>query len=95
MKKRIFVVAVCASVLCGCGSSTASGSADSAVSDAVEAAADIAYSRYHREDRRSQDQEVLRRIRAHEFDKHRSVPVHRLHQARRFQAAVSGAQDLS
>lgn len=39
MKKRIFVVAVCASVLCGCGSSTASGSADSAVSDAVEAAA--------------------------------------------------------
>lgn len=42
MKKRIFVVAVCASVLCGCGSSTASGSADSAVSDAVEAAADIA-----------------------------------------------------
>ena len=42
MKKRIFVVAVCALVLCGCGSSTASGSADSAVSDAVEAAADIA-----------------------------------------------------
>lgn len=42
MKKRIFVVAVCASVLCGCGSSTASGSADSVVSDAVEAAADIA-----------------------------------------------------
>lgn len=39
MKKRIFVVAVCALVLCGCGSSTASGSADSAVSDAVEAAA--------------------------------------------------------
>lgn len=39
MKKRIFVVAVCASVLCGCGSNTASGSADSAVSDAVEAAA--------------------------------------------------------
>ena len=39
MKKRIFVVAVCASVLCGCGSSTASGSANSAVSDAVEAAA--------------------------------------------------------
>ena len=39
MKKRIFVVAVCALVLCGCGSSTASGSADSAVSDAVEGVA--------------------------------------------------------
>lgn len=38
MKKRIFVVALCASVLCGCGSSTASGSADSAVSEAVESA---------------------------------------------------------
>ena len=38
MKKRIFVVAVCASVLCGCGSSTVSGSAASAVSEAVEAA---------------------------------------------------------